>query len=155
MTRDEINTYPIIVHEARWLADKIESMRVRIDAPRIPRLTGQPSARNAGSGSAQERYADEYMDTAPSYEDKLREVRAHLTRIEAAVDRLPPRERMVTRWHCMERLSYKYISSVMDISISLVSAIQINAYKLLEDEDKLEIPFAETKLEEQDESRSD
>lgn len=135
MTRYELSTYPILIQEAQWLAGRIEAMRVKIDAPRIPQLTGQPGARTVLPGSMQERLADEYLDTAPQYEQRLLEVRAHLRRMEDAVDKLPPKERMVTRLHCFDRMSYKYISDVMEISVSLVSKIMMSSYKLLEEQD--------------------
>lgn len=136
MTRYELSTYPILIQEAQWLAGRIEAMRVKIDAPRIPQLTGQPGARAVLPGSMQERLADEYLDTAPQYEQRLLEVRAHLRRMEDAVDQLPPKERMVTRWHCFDRFSYKHIADMMELSQSVVSKIMMNAYRLLEEKEK-------------------
>ena len=136
MTRYELSTYPILIQEAQWLAGRIEAMRVKIDAPRIPQLTGQPGARTVLPGSMQERLADEYLDTAPQYEQRLLEVRAHLRRMEDAVDKLPPKERMVTRWHCFDKFSYKYIADMMELSQSVVSKIMMNAYRLLEEKEK-------------------
>lgn len=133
MTRDEVNCYHIYVTEAAWLSDRLKKMRVRIDNPRVPQLTGLPGARQTTPGSAQERYADEYMDTAPKYEEQLAVVRGKLRRIEEAVDRLPPKDRMAVRWHCFERLSYKHIADRMDVSVSLVSRIMSHAYSLLEE----------------------
>ena len=135
MTRYELSTYPILIQEAQWLAGRIEAMRVKIDAPRIPQITGQPGARTVLPGSMQERLADEFLDTAPQYEQRLLEVRAHLRKMEDAVDKLPPKERLVTRYHCFDKLSYKYISDVMEISVSLVSKIMMSSYKLLEEQD--------------------
>lgn len=136
MTRYELSTYPILIQEAQWLAGRIEAMRVKIDAPRIPQLTGQPGARTVLSGSMQERLADEYLDTAPQYEQRLLEVRAHLRKMEDAVDKLPVKERMVTRWHCFDKFSYKYIADTMDLSVSVVSRIMASAYKMLEEQDE-------------------
>lgn len=138
MTREELNAYPILIQEVQWLTGRIESLRARIDSPRIPALTGQPGARSSGPGSHQERLADEYMDSAPRYEEQLRGVRLRIRNIEDAVDQLPDKERMVTRWHCLERLSYKYIADTMELSISTVAMIQKSAYTILEGQDEID-----------------
>ena len=132
MTREEIKTYPILVQEADWLRQRVEALRSRIESPRIPALTGQPGARNTTPGSAQERMADDYMDRYPDYARQLEEVTEHMRRIERAVDALPPKERMVCRWHCLERLSYKYIADKLEVSISTVGDIMRSAYAALE-----------------------
>ena len=134
MTREEVICYHILVQEASWLAEKLKKMRVRIDNPRIPQLTGMPGARNTTPGSAQERYADEYLDTAPAYEEQLQTIRKKMRRIESAVDRLPARERMVVRYRCFEKLSYKATADKMDMSVSRVTQILQNAWKLLEEQ---------------------
>ena len=76
--------------------------------------------------------ADDFMDRYPDYARQLEEVTAHMRRIERAVDALPPRERMVVRWHCLERLSYKYIADKLEVSISTVGDIMRSAYAALE-----------------------
>lgn len=136
MNREEVNTYPILVSKAYWLTSKIMQLRSRIDSPRIPLLTGQPGARTVLPGSAQEHLADEYLDAFPMYEDELKETREHILRIEAAVQLLPEKERLVTRLHCFERHGYKWIASYMDLSISTITVIQLNAYKLLEEQEE-------------------
>lgn len=138
MTRDELSTYTILIQKAAWLSDKLKAMRGGIDNPRVPRLTGMPGARQTRPGSAQEHAVDVYMDIAPEYEAELRETRERILRIEKAVARLPEKEQMVTRLHCFDKHGYKYISGVMDLAISTITAIQINAYKLLEEEDAQE-----------------
>jgi len=138
MTRDELNTYPILIMEASWLRDKIQSLREKCDYPRIPQLTGMPGAHQTRPGSAQERVADELMDVLPAYEQRLQEIKDKQHRIEAAVDRLPEKERLVTKLHCMERRTYQAIGEIMHYSASTISAIQMNAYKLLEEEDRHE-----------------
>lgn len=135
MTRDELNTYTILIHKAAWLTDKLKAMRGSIDNPRVPRLTGMPGARQTRPGSAQEHMMDVYMDRAPEYEAELRETRDRIQRIEAAVQRLPEKERMVTRLHCFDRMGYKQIAGFMDLSISTVTVIQQSAYKLLEEQE--------------------
>ena len=137
MTRDEVNTYPILLREKRWLEERCAELRARIDSPRIPRLTGQPGAHNTMPGSAQERMADDYMDAAPKYEAKLREVTERLTRIEAAIDALPVKERLAARLHCMERMPYKAVGEAMGYSVTSICAFMQSAYKLLEEQEKI------------------
>jgi RNA polymerase sigma factor (sigma-70 family) len=135
MTRNDVNQYWLLIQESRYFEDKLKAARIRMESPRIPELTGQPGAKYAsGSGSHQEKLADVFMDEYGDYVKRLDETRKRIKEIEEAVDKLPTKERMVTRWHCFERLSYKYIADVMELSITSVSMIQTNAYKLLEEQ---------------------
>ena len=139
MTRDEVNQYWMLIQKSRYFEDKLKAARIRMESPRIPELTGQPGSKYpSGSGSQQERFADAYMDEYDGYLEQLDTTRNEIRRIEDAVNRLPIKEQMVTRWHCFERLSYKYIADVMELSITSVSMIQTNAYKLLEEHDGLD-----------------
>lgn len=138
MTRQEANTYQILASEARWLRERIESMRATIDSPRIPELTGMPGSHYASSGSAQERAADRYMDSMPQYEARYEDVMRRLRRIENAIDKLPDRERVVANWHIVNGMSYKVIASELDLSPSRVGDIMSMGYKLLEAQDEID-----------------
>lgn len=134
MTIADVKHYRLLTQEVDYYETRIRELRIRIESPRIPELTGQPGAKYpSGSGSQQERLADIYMDSCREYEEKLKATQEQLRRIEAAVDRLPTKERMVTRWHCFEKMPYKIIADMMELSISSVSMIQISAYKMLEE----------------------
>ena len=117
MTKQELQEYRKIEKEIKELRSTMREVESRIYSPRIPKLTGMPSAQNTEPGSAQERTATALFELREQYEETVERLVRKRMRIETAIELVgDPICRRILRMRYIDGRSWKAIIARINAS---------------------------------------
>ena len=133
MNKEELRMYIPLKREVTQLREQLEELESRIYSPRVPVLTGMPSAPRFGGGSAQEINATKTMELRELYQAKLKEIDGRLYDIETAIAGLTPTFRALLRYKYIEGLTWEEVCVKMDYSWRQIHRLHSQALQELKD----------------------
>lgn len=107
MTKERLRSYRDLRQELRQIEGKVESIEATLYSPKIPRLTGMPSA--PGGGNTKEDLAAKHLELLEYYNGKKAELAAEQLAIEKAIEVLPYRERTLLRLYYIDGLTWEEV----------------------------------------------
>lgn len=131
MTKKDLQSYRQIKREIRDLETTMRELNTRIYSPRIPKLTGLPTAASTEAGSAQERAATALFELRERYTDAVARLYRRAAEIETAIELLrDPLQRRILRMRYIDGRSWTSIAHRANISESY--ALQVHGFALHE-----------------------
>ena len=129
MTKQELQSYRQIKREIREIENTMRELNTQIYSPRIPKLTGMPTAANAEPGSAQERAATALFELREKYHENVARLYRRAGEIETAIELLnDPLQRRILRMRYIDGSSWVAIAHRANISESY--ALQVHGFAL-------------------------
>lgn len=130
MTKQELQGYRQIKKEIAELESTIAEMDTRVYSPRIPKLTGMPSAHFTEAGSAQERAATALFELREKYYAEVERLHRTAEQIEMTIELLDdPLQRRILRMRYIKGRSWIAIARKVHYSESYVWKVHGYALK--------------------------
>lgn len=136
MTKERLRKYRDLCRELRQIEEKIESMESALYSPKIPRITGMPSA--AGNGNSKEDLAAKHIELLDYYKCKKYELYTEQLAIEKAIESLPYRERTLLRLYYIDGLTWEEVCVKMSYGWTQTHKIHGKALQMLRKEETSE-----------------
>lgn len=133
MTKERLRTYRDLRRELRQIERKVESIETALYSPKIPRLTGMPTA--PGGGNTKEDLAAKHLELLEYYNTKKAELAAEQLSIELAIDALPYRERTLLRLYYIDGLTWEEVCVNMSYGWTQTHKIHGKALRMLREKD--------------------
>ena len=111
MTKERLREYRDLHRELKQIEEKVETMESTLYSPKIPRITGMPSA--AGNGNSKEDLAAKHIELLDYYRKKQQELYTEQLAIEKAIESLDGVERTLMRYRYIEGLTWDEICDKM------------------------------------------
>lgn len=129
MTKAELQSYKHIKREIREIESTMREMNTRLYYPRVPKLTGMPTAPSTEQGSAQERAATALFELREKYDAAIEQLYRKAAIIETAIELVDdPMQRRILRLRYIDGRSWRAISIRAHISESY--ALQVHGFAL-------------------------
>lgn len=117
MTKEQLQQYRTIQAELRQIEGKLAELEAPLYSAGAASITGMPMPPSrVGTGSRQERLADQTMELREYYHDKQKELAEKQLAIERVIDALKPMQRMVLRLRYIEGLSWEEVCTSIGYS---------------------------------------
>lgn len=129
MTKERLREYRDLHRELKQIEEKVETMESALYSPKIPRITGMPSA--AGNGNSKEDLAAKHIELLDYYRRKKYELYTEQIAIEKAIDPLPYRERTLLRLYYIDGLTWEEVCVKMSYGWSRTHEIHALALQKL------------------------
>ena len=136
MTKERLRSYRDLRRELRQIERKVESIETALYSPKIPRLTGMPSA--PGGGNTEEDLAAKHLELLEYYEAKQAELITEQLAIEKAIEALPYRERTLLRLYYIDGLTWEEVCVNMNYVWSRIHEIHGMALRMLREKETQE-----------------
>lgn len=133
MTKEELKEYDEIKRERNHLERKIKEIEWELYGARSQNLDGMPRT-GTGGGDVLERKLDRKSELLEMYQNKKKELDAALVRIEEAIEKLEPRERLLVRLHYLDGMKWEKVAVEMGYSWRQVHRIHADALKKLKED---------------------
>lgn len=130
MTKEQLKAYRAIKLERDKLADMLEELETTMYSPRGQKLDGLPRG-GSGASSPTESIVLKHLELKARYEQKVEELTAALSEIEAAIETLPPRERTLIRLYYAKGLTWEQVCAEMSYCWAQTHRIHSAALKAL------------------------
>lgn len=114
MTKDQLRRYYQLKKESRQIRDELKALETAMYYPKIPRITGMPSA--PSNGNHTEALIVRHQELLERYCAKLVEMEAEQLAVEQAIDALDPMERMLMRYRYLDGLKWEEVCVKMGYS---------------------------------------
>jgi RNA polymerase sigma factor (sigma-70 family) len=134
MTKERLREYRDLHRELKQIEEKVETMESALYSPKIPRMTGMPSA--AGNGNSKEDLAAKHIELLDYYRKKQQELYTEQIAIEKAIESLPYRERTLLRLYYIDGLTWEEVCVNINYSWRRVHQIHAAALRMLKDSQK-------------------
>ena len=109
MTKETLRNYKHLKNEIRQLEETVQELEVSMTSPRSPHMDAMPRACPDGAGPT-ERLAIQHLQLIELYNEKLAALRSEQMRIEKAIDKLEPVERLILRRRYLEGLTWEEVA---------------------------------------------
>ena len=109
MTKETLRNYKHLKNEIRQLEETVQELEVSMTSPRSPQMDAMPRACPDGAGPT-ERPAIQHLQLIELYNEKLAVLRSEQMRIEKAIDKLEPVERLILRRRYLEGLTWEEVA---------------------------------------------
>lgn len=129
MTKDDLRAYREQKRELAVLREELEELTESMQAPGS-NLDGMPHA--PGRGDAMERAVARKIELEEMYAAKMEALCDAITRVENAIENLPPREKTVLRAYYIRGLKWEEVCVVTHYSWKHVHRIHASALRELE-----------------------
>lgn len=112
MTKAELQSYKHIKREIREIESTMCEMNTRLYYPRVPKLTGMPTAPSTEQGSAQERAATALFELREKYNAAIEQLYRKAAIIETAIELVEdPMQRRILRLRYIDGRSWRAIGA--------------------------------------------
>lgn len=129
MTKEHLRSYRDLRRELKQIEGKVEAIEATLYSPKIPRLTGMPSA--PGGGNTKEDLAAKHLELLEYYNGKKAELAAEQLAIEKAIEVLPYRERTLLRLYYIDGLTWEEVCVEMSYGWTRTHKIHGMALQML------------------------
>ena len=129
MTKQDLQSYRQIKREISDIENTMRELNTQIYSPRIPKLTGMPTAAVTEPGSPQERAATALFELREQYFDAIARLHRRAAEIEMTIELLhDPLQRRILRMRYIDGRSWTSIAHRANISESY--ALQVHGFAL-------------------------
>ena len=129
MTKERLREYRDLHRELKQIEEKVETMESTLYSPKIPRITGMPSA--AGNGNSKEDLAAKHIELLDYYRKKQQELYTEQLAIEKAIESLDGVERTLMRYRYIEGLTWEEVCVKMNYGWTQTHKIHGKALQML------------------------
>lgn len=109
MTKERLRRYQAIKREIEQIQDKIADVEAALYSPKIPKMSGMPTAPSTQPGSALETLAIHHIELQGIYQTRLAELLDEQLAVEQAIEALEPTERMLMRYRYLDGLTWEEV----------------------------------------------
>ena len=124
MTKRDLQSYRQIKREIKEIENAMRELDTRIYSPRVPKLTGMPTAQNTEPGSAQERAATALFELREKQTEAITKLYRRAAEIETTIELLhEPLQRRILRMRYFDGRSWTAIAQRVHYSESYVKQV--------------------------------